>query len=307
MSTDTTTATAPPPSAQPADTDGGRAVRAQGRDRPRHRSQQCARLPGRPARPVGRPGDASGQHQRADWPGTPASPSGTSENGWRRRQPRGTSTYKPESGAFTLPVEHAAVLADSDSPAFMAAGFEVVAAVWATVDRLAHGYATGEGVGWHEHDSRLFTGFERFFRPVYRNSLVSEWLTAVPGLVDKLDRGSPRARRGLRAGHGDGDDGRGVPGVGLRRSGLPRGVGAARRIAAGGAGVGRPGFLRRRGRDVLRRRVRPDLPLRHPPRSGRPGRGASPTPGRTSPRAAWVVAVEPNAATASRTTCTRWG
>ena len=101
----------------------------------------------------------------------------------------GYVTYEPESGAFTLPVEHAAVLADSDSPVFMAAGFEVVAAVWATVDRLAHGYATGEGVGWHEHDSRLFTGFERFFRPVYRNSLVSEWLTAVPGLVDKLESG----------------------------------------------------------------------------------------------------------------------
>ncbi|CUR56171.1 Putative SAM-dependent methyltransferase [metagenome] len=98
-------------------------------------------------------------------------------------------TYEPVSGTFTLPVEHAAVLADPDSPVFMAAGFEVVAAVWATVDQLAHGYATGEGVGWHAHDSRLFTGFERFFRPVYRTSLVSEWLSAVPGLVERLESG----------------------------------------------------------------------------------------------------------------------
>ena len=98
-------------------------------------------------------------------------------------------TYEPTSGTFTLPAEHAAVLADPDSPVFMSAGFEVVAAVWATVDLLAHGYATGEGVGWHEHDSRLFTGFERFFRPIYRNALVSEWLTAVPGLVERLESG----------------------------------------------------------------------------------------------------------------------
>jgi SAM-dependent methyltransferase len=98
-------------------------------------------------------------------------------------------TYDPASRTFTLPAEHAAVLADPDSPVFMAAGFEVVAAVWATVDQLAHGYASGEGVGWHEHDSRLFTGFERFFRPVYRNSLVSEWMTSVPGLVEKLQSG----------------------------------------------------------------------------------------------------------------------
>lgn len=101
----------------------------------------------------------------------------------------GYISYEPSTGTFTLPVEHAAILADSDSPVFMAAGFEVVAAVWATVDRLAHGYATGEGVGWHEHDSRLFTGFERFFRPVYRSVLVSEWLSAVPGLVEKLESG----------------------------------------------------------------------------------------------------------------------
>ncbi len=101
----------------------------------------------------------------------------------------GYVSYEPPTGTFTLPAEHAMVLADPDSPVFMAAGFEVVAAVWATVDRLAHGYATGEGVGWREHDSRLFTGFERFFRPVYRGVLVSEWLTAVPGLVEKLESG----------------------------------------------------------------------------------------------------------------------
>lgn len=101
----------------------------------------------------------------------------------------GYVVYEPAGGTFTLPGEHAAVLADPDSPVFMAAGFEVIAAVWASVDKLAHGYATGQGVGWHEHDSRLFTGFERFFRPVYRNALVSEWLTAVPGLVEKLESG----------------------------------------------------------------------------------------------------------------------
>ncbi|MDO9486577.1 MAG: class I SAM-dependent methyltransferase [Actinomycetota bacterium] len=101
----------------------------------------------------------------------------------------GYITYEPSTGAFTLPFEHALVLADPDSPVFMAAGFEVVAAVWSTVDHLAHGYATGEGIGWHEHDSRLFTGFERFFRPVYRGALVSEWLTSVPGLVAKLEAG----------------------------------------------------------------------------------------------------------------------
>ncbi len=88
--------------------------------------------------------------------------------------------YDPATQGFTLPAEHALVLADEDGSAFMASGFEVLASVWATVDQLAHGYASGEGLGWHEHDSRLFVGFERFFRPAFQNLLVPEWLGAVP-------------------------------------------------------------------------------------------------------------------------------
>lgn len=97
--------------------------------------------------------------------------------------------YDAQTRAFTLPSEHAMVLADDDSPAAMAGSYETIAAVWASVDRLAHGYATGEGVAWHEHDSRLFSGVERFFRPLYRNSLLTEWLPQVPGLVERLEQG----------------------------------------------------------------------------------------------------------------------
>jgi SAM-dependent methyltransferase len=81
------------------------------------------------------------------------------------------------------------VLADDDSPAAGVAVFEIIAAVWASVDRLANAYATGAGVGWHEHDQRLFGGVERFFRTAYRNSLVSEWLPSVDGLVERLQAG----------------------------------------------------------------------------------------------------------------------
>ncbi len=55
------------------------------------------------------------------------------------------------------------MLADENSPASGIAGFEVIAAVWAAADQLAHTYVTGEGVGWHEHDPRLYSGVNRFF------------------------------------------------------------------------------------------------------------------------------------------------
>jgi SAM-dependent methyltransferase len=101
----------------------------------------------------------------------------------------GYVTYDEATGAFSLPAEHAMVLADDDSPAAGVAVFEIIAAVWASVDRLANAYATGAGVGWHEHDQRLFGGVERFFRTAYRTSLVSEWLPSVDGLVERLQAG----------------------------------------------------------------------------------------------------------------------
>jgi len=97
--------------------------------------------------------------------------------------------YDGESETFSLSAEHAMVLADDDGPATQVAGFEVTAAIWAATDRLAHAYATGDGVGWHEHDPRLFTGVDRFFRTLYRTSLLNEWLPAVDGLVQRLESG----------------------------------------------------------------------------------------------------------------------
>ena len=97
--------------------------------------------------------------------------------------------YDPDGSRFRLPPEHAAVLADDSSPAALAGTFELTAGLWASVDRLAHVYATGEGFGWHEHDSRMFNGVDRFFRPLYNSSLVEQWLPAVDGVVARLASG----------------------------------------------------------------------------------------------------------------------
>ncbi|MDP3890076.1 class I SAM-dependent methyltransferase [Nocardioides sp.] len=101
----------------------------------------------------------------------------------------GYVTYEPGTGSFTFAPEAAAVLAEEESPAAMMAGHELIAAVWASVDRLAHAYTTGEGMAWHEHDPRLFSGVARFYGTMYRNSLFTEWLPAVDGLVERLQSG----------------------------------------------------------------------------------------------------------------------
>jgi SAM-dependent methyltransferase len=97
--------------------------------------------------------------------------------------------YDAATASFSLPTEHALVLADEDNPASGIAGFEVIAGVWAAADQLAHAYVTGDGVGWHEHDARVFSGVDRFFATQYRASLVQEWIPAVAGLTEQLESG----------------------------------------------------------------------------------------------------------------------
>ncbi len=120
---------------------------------------------------------------------------------WLRSQAAGGYiVYDPATDRYLLPDEHALALADEDSPFYVLGGFEVVAAVEADEDEILERFRTGEGMGWHEHDARLFRGTERFFRPGYRAYLVDDWIPALDGVQEKLERGARVADVGC--GHG---------------------------------------------------------------------------------------------------------
>ncbi|GAA3442399.1 class I SAM-dependent methyltransferase [Planomonospora venezuelensis] len=102
----------------------------------------------------------------------------------------GHLSYDPATGAFELPDEHAAVLADDDAVTSRAGQIEAAAAAWLAVDGIAAAFRSGEGFGWHRHDPRLFTGVSRFFAPLYRMSLVQQWLPALDGVVERLRSGA---------------------------------------------------------------------------------------------------------------------
>ena len=61
-------------------------------------------------------------------------------------------------------------------------------------------FRTGAGVGWHQHDERLFSGVVRLFRPGYAAHLVDEWLPALDGVVEKLRAGASVADVGCGLG-----------------------------------------------------------------------------------------------------------
>jgi SAM-dependent methyltransferase len=108
--------------------------------------------------------------------------------------------YDAAGDTFRLPDEQAAALADEDGPFYLLGAFDLFASVWADEDRFVEAVKTGEGIGWHEHDPRLFSGTERFFRPGYKTHLVAEWIPALDGVDEKLKQGARVADVGC--GHG---------------------------------------------------------------------------------------------------------
>jgi SAM-dependent methyltransferase len=109
-------------------------------------------------------------------------------------------TYDERSNRFSLTPEQAMVFAEEDSPAFFAGAFEIVQSMWLDEPKVAEAFRTGKGLGWHEHSTCLFRGTERFFRPGYNSHLVAEWIPALNGVREKLEKGALVADVGC--GHG---------------------------------------------------------------------------------------------------------
>ena len=58
------------------------------------------------------------------------------------------------------------------------------------VDLVAQAFRDGTGVPWGDHHPDLFAGTEKFFRGNYLSFLVSDWLPALDGVVDRLHDGA---------------------------------------------------------------------------------------------------------------------
>ena len=108
--------------------------------------------------------------------------------------------YDPDSGRYALPPEQAVALTDESSPAYLPGFFQIALGSVIDSPRVMEASKTGAGIGWHDHVNDVYEGCERFFRPGYNANLVSSWLPAFDGLVEKLERGASVADVGC--GHG---------------------------------------------------------------------------------------------------------
>jgi SAM-dependent methyltransferase len=108
--------------------------------------------------------------------------------------------YDPVTGRYTLPPEQAVALTDEDNPAYLPGFFQIAIGSVLDSPRITEAVKTGDGIGWHDHVHDVHEGCERFFRPGYNANLVSSWLPALDGVVEKLERGAKVADVGC--GHG---------------------------------------------------------------------------------------------------------
>ena len=120
---------------------------------------------------------------------------------WLNAQAAGTYVdYDPDTARYTLPPEQAMALTDETSPVFLPGFFQFAFGTVLDAPEIFRVARTGDGLGWHQHNTDVHAGCERFFRPGYVANLVAAWLPALEGVVDKLERGARVADVGC--GHG---------------------------------------------------------------------------------------------------------
>ncbi|WP_137144848.1 class I SAM-dependent methyltransferase [Mycolicibacterium sp. CR10] len=108
--------------------------------------------------------------------------------------------FDPADDKYYLNDEQSACLAGADGPADLPGAYQIIRDLFAVRDRAVENFRSGDGMEWGEHHPCLFDGTERFFRAGYHANLLSSWLPALDGVVEKLNGGGRAADVGC--GHG---------------------------------------------------------------------------------------------------------
>jgi 2-polyprenyl-3-methyl-5-hydroxy-6-metoxy-1,4-benzoquinol methylase len=101
----------------------------------------------------------------------------------------GYVAYDADTDRFSLTAEQAFTLADENSPAYLPGAFQLALGSLKAVPRITEAFRSGAGMGWGEHDTDVFHGCEKFFRPGYAANLISSWIPALDGVQEKLRQG----------------------------------------------------------------------------------------------------------------------
>jgi SAM-dependent methyltransferase len=97
--------------------------------------------------------------------------------------------YDPAEKRFSMPPEHAMVLAREESPFFMGGFIHGIIPNLSMTPKVMEAFRTGKGVPQSEYPPETFESMERSTAGMYRNQLVKHWLPAMPHVVKVLEEG----------------------------------------------------------------------------------------------------------------------
>jgi 2-polyprenyl-3-methyl-5-hydroxy-6-metoxy-1,4-benzoquinol methylase len=105
-----------------------------------------------------------------------------------------------DDGRFSLPADHARVLASPDDPAHVAPFGHMIAGVGGVIERVAEAYRTGGGVPYADYGRAFRHGQGHINRPAFVHELPGEWLDALPDIRSRLTAGGHAADVGCGQG-----------------------------------------------------------------------------------------------------------
>ena len=98
--------------------------------------------------------------------------------------------YDPQAETFTLPEEHAYLLASEGTDHFMGGMFYQAQTYVSVGPQVAEAFRGGGGVAFQEYGPQLPVALDLGTRGIYEQRFVSYWLQAVPDVVAKLEAGA---------------------------------------------------------------------------------------------------------------------
>jgi hypothetical protein len=108
--------------------------------------------------------------------------------------------YDPSTGQYTLPPEHAPVLAQETGPVFSGGVHEEFVGLLASFEKLLGHLRSGGGLGLEDYPDSMYEGIDRFTAGWFENLLIPVWLPLVPHILEKLQQGARLADVGCGRG-----------------------------------------------------------------------------------------------------------
>ncbi|MCZ6558189.1 MAG: methyltransferase domain-containing protein [SAR324 cluster bacterium] len=108
--------------------------------------------------------------------------------------------YEPESETFTLPDEHAYLLASEGTDHFIGGLFYQAVGMNAVAPQVAEAFRNGGGVPFDAFGEDFLIGLDLANQGMYEQRFVSYWLQTLPAVVAKLEEGGSALDVGCGAG-----------------------------------------------------------------------------------------------------------